>query len=91
MLRAVLMFLLQAFRRLFTLTSVSPRAELQETHSGEEAEGGWTVTAIAIISALVLYIVLALGFYAKVHVWDTLTAQQKDFIVQSMLVDQQVL
>jgi hypothetical protein len=91
MLRVFLMFLLQTFRRLFTTTSVSPRAELQETQASEDSEGRWTGMSIAIISALALYIVMGLGYYSKVHYWDTLTPQQQDFIVHAMLVDQQVI
>ncbi|QKZ05094.1 MULTISPECIES: hypothetical protein [Pseudomonas] len=90
MLRLVLLFLLQMFRRLFSGTSVSPRAELQGTHADED-EGRWTATSIAIICALVIYIIGGLGLYGKTHIWDTLTPAQKDFIVQSMITDQQVL
>ncbi|EIK95429.1 hypothetical protein PMM47T1_16610 [Pseudomonas sp. M47T1] len=90
MLRLVLLFLLQTFRRLFTGNSVSPRAELQGSHADSD-EGRWTASAIMIICALVIYIIGGLGLYGKTHVWDTLTPAQKDFIVQSMITDQQVL
>jgi hypothetical protein len=93
LLRMILMLLAQAFKRVTAQIASFCRgsAVLGQEDRLDGQEEGFSKSAIMIIAALVIYIVGGLGLYAKVHVWDGLTDQQKDFVVQSMIVEQQVL
>lgn len=85
--RIVLFYLFQFVRRILQSFTAAPRAESRY----DEAEVGLSRTGVALVSALVLYIVCGLGYYAKVHCWDTLTEEQKGVVVQAMIVNEQSL
>ena len=93
LLRLVLMLITQAFKRVSAGIASFRRdtAVLTQTDRTVDEAEGFSKSAIMIIAALCLYIAGGLGFYAKAHVWDGLTPQQKDFVIHSMMVDQQVL
>jgi len=40
---------------------------------------------------LSFYILGSLGFYAKVHIWDALSEDQKSMVIESMAANQQML
>jgi len=93
MLRLVLMLLSQAKKRVsagFASLRREDAVIIHNDRADDEVEG-FSKSAVMIIAALVLYIVGSLGYYGKVHVWDGLTPTQKDFVIHSMMVDQQVL
>ncbi|WPO98316.1 hypothetical protein SFA35_16900 [Pseudomonas sp. HR96] len=93
LLRLVLMLLSQAFKRVSAGIASIRRdsAVLTQNDNAVDDTDGFSKSAVMIIAALALYIAGGLGYYAKVHIWDGLTPQQKDFVVHSMMVDQQVL
>ncbi|WP_213881450.1 hypothetical protein [Pseudomonas sp. dw_358] len=93
LLRLVLMLLSQAFKRVSAgIASMRRESDvLAQTDRVDDEAEGFSKSAIMVIAALALYIAGGLGYYAKVHVWDGLTPQQKDFVIHSMMVDQQVL
>ncbi|WP_296252703.1 hypothetical protein [Pseudomonas sp. UBA4194] len=94
MLRLFLLVLFHVYKRCAAgLASIrGERADEGYARYDEAEEGGrWSALTILTITVLSFYILGSLGFYAKVHIWDTLTEDQKAFIVQSMLVDQQML
>jgi hypothetical protein len=58
----------------------------------EESEGSrWTFVSIFAVFTLSLYILAGLGYYAKVHVWDEMSEQQKEVVSQAMVVSSQNL
>jgi uncharacterized membrane-anchored protein len=88
-----MMLLSRAFERVSSSIASFRRGSVvmsQDEGRLDEVEG-FSKSALMIIAALVLYIVGGLGYYAKAHVWDELTPQQKDIVIQSMVVEQQVL
>lgn len=93
LLRLVLMLLSQAFKRVSAgIASMRRESDvLAQSDRIDDQDEGFSKSAIMVIAALALYIAGGLGYYAKAHVWDGLTPQQKDFVIHSMMVDQQVL
>ncbi|WP_426139698.1 hypothetical protein [Pseudomonas sp. DWP3-1-2] len=93
MLRLVVAHLFQWFKRL--ASSAVSRNGRDDNHSQDfsrEDEGGrWTFISIVMVLTLSLYTVAGLGYYAKVHVWDGFTEQQKENITQAMIVSSQSL
>ena len=88
----MLVQLFQWIKRLSTRTSPQNDENYSETFSGEESDvGRWTFLSIAIVFTLSLYVSAGLGYYAKVHVWDGMTEQQKEAVSQAMVVDTQYL
>lgn len=57
----------------------------------EDESGRWTFVSIFAVFTLSLYILSGLGYYAKVHVWDQMTEQQKEVVSQAMVVSSQNL
>jgi hypothetical protein len=88
----MLVQLFQWIKRLSTRTSPQNEENYSETFSGEESDvGRWTFLSLAIVFTLSLYVIAGLGYYAKVHVWDSMTDQQKEAVSQAMVVDTQYL
>jgi len=86
MLRLIVINLLQWFKRLATSSS-QRNAQNSRNFAREDNDGGrWTFVSIVIAFTLSLYVVAGLGFFAKVHMWDTLTVQEKASAVQAMTV-----
>ncbi len=84
MLRPVLTYLYQSFKRL-----ASPSDERRGVL--EEGQPRTSVWAYAVMAALLLYILGGLGYFAKFHVWDEMTAEQQAIMIKSMQVDPQLL
>lgn len=93
LLRLILMLVTHAFKRVSAGIASIRRgsAVMSQDESHLDEVEGFSKSALMIIAALVLYIVGGLGYYAKAHVWDELTPQQKEVVIQSMMVEQQVL
>ena len=93
LLRLILMLVSQAFKRVSAGIASFRRGSIvmSQDQGRLDAVEGFSKSAIMIIAALALYILGGLGYYAKAHVWDELTPQQKDIVIQSMMVEQQVL
>jgi hypothetical protein len=88
----MLVQLFQWIKRLSTGTSPRNDDNYSETFSGEDSElGRWTFLSLAIVFTLSLYVVAGLGYYAKVHVWDGMSDQQKEAVSQAMVVNTQYL
>jgi hypothetical protein len=88
----MLVQLFQWIKRLSTRTAPQNDENYSETFSGEESDvGRWTFLSIFIVFTLSLYVVAGLGYYAKVHVWDGMTEQQKEAVAKAMVVDTQYL
>lgn len=94
MLRLVMLVLFHFYKRfasgLASLRGVRTQ-DSYESFGATPENTRWSALTILTIAVLSFYILGGLGFYAKVHIWDTLTQDQKDFIVQTMLADQQML
>jgi hypothetical protein len=95
MLRLVVVHLFQWFKRLAS-SAVSRNGGndnySRNFSSREENDGGrWTFVSIFIVFTLSIYSLAGLGYYAKVHVWDGFTEQQKENIAQAMIVSSQNL
>lgn len=89
--RLVLFYLLQFVRRVAQRLTAGPRDDAYTTYLDDEREQGTSKTAIALIAGLAFYIVVGLGYYAKVHCWDELTEAQKDVVVQAMIANEKAL
>ncbi|HEX8592662.1 MAG TPA: hypothetical protein VF682_05200 [Pseudomonas sp.] len=92
MLRLVVVHLFQWFKRL--ASSAVSRNSSDDNHSqnfSREDSGRWTFVSLFIVFTLSLYTLAGLGYYAKVHVWDGFTEQQKENIAQAMIVSSQNL
>jgi hypothetical protein len=88
----MLVQLFQWIKRLSTGTAPQNDENYSESFSGEENDTGrWTFVSIFIVFTLSLYVVAGLGYYAKVHVWDGMSEQQKEAIAKAMVVDTQYL
>ncbi|WP_268796771.1 hypothetical protein [Pseudomonas huanghezhanensis] len=88
----MLVQLLQWIKRIATRTAPQNDENYSETFSGEQSDvGRWTFLSIFIAFTLSLYVVAGLGYYAKVHVWDSMTEQQKEAVAKAMVVDTQYL
>lgn len=88
----MLVQLFQWIKRLSTGTAQQNDENYSERFSGEQNDTGrWTFVSVFIVFTLSLYVVAGLGYYAKVHVWDGMTEQQKEAISQAMVVDTQYL
>jgi hypothetical protein len=88
--RIVLLYLFQFARRVLASLTAAPREE-SYTRYEPDAEGRTSKTALALMVGLVLYIVGALGYFAKVHCWDEMTDAQKGVVVQAMIANDQAL
>jgi hypothetical protein len=94
MLRLVVVHLFQWFKRLAS-NAVSRNGSddhYSQNFSREDNDSGrWTFVSLFIVFTLSLYSLAGLGYYAKVHVWDGFTEQQKENIAQAMIVSTQNL
>jgi hypothetical protein len=82
----------QWIKRLSTGTSSQSDENYSQSFSNEDHDvGRWTFMSVFIVLTLSLYIVAGLGYYAKVHVWDGMTDEQKAAVAQAMVVDTQYL
>ncbi|MBD1551681.1 hypothetical protein [Pseudomonas typographi] len=84
--RQVLLYLSHVVKRI--IDSVTPQA--RATRDEEEHEG-FSLASLVMVIGLSLYIAGGLGFYAKTHLWDTLTEQQKGIVMQAMMSNDQML
>lgn len=93
MLRLVVIHLFQWFKRLSTtlLARSSGEARYSRDFNGEDDRGRWTFVSIFIVFTLSLYCLAGLGYYAKVHVWDGFSEEQKQNIAQAMIASSQNL
>jgi len=94
MLRLVLLVLFHWFKRVSaSIASIRPdRVESDYSRFDvSEQDDRWSVWTMLIVWGLVFYILGSLGYYAKVHMWDSLTVEQQSTILLSMTVNQQVL
>jgi hypothetical protein len=57
----------------------------------ENESGRWTFVSLFAVFTLSLYILSGLGYYAKVHMWDEMTDQQKEAVSQAMVASSQNL
>jgi hypothetical protein len=95
MLRLVMIYLFQWFKRL--ASNAVSRNGRDDTYtenfsSREDSDSGrWTFVSLFIVFTLSLYSLAGLGYYAKVHVWDSFTEEQKANIAQAMIVSSQNL
>ena len=95
MLRLLLLVLLHFVKRLSAGLTLFRGDRVEQGYSrnfqAEEEQGRWSALTILVVCCLVFYILGGLGLYAKTQIWDALTSEQKDFIIRSMLIDQQML
>lgn len=94
MLRLVLLLLSYCYKRATTSLASMRDQRIGDGYSRyeENEEGGrWSLLTLLTIAVLSLYILGSLGFYAKVHVWDTLSEAQKSMVIESMAANQQML
>ncbi|MFF7706729.1 hypothetical protein [Pseudomonas sp. NPDC007930] len=82
--RQVLLYLSHFFKRI--MESITPQAR-----GYDEEQEGFSLASWVMIVGLALYIAGGLGFYAKTHLWDQLTEQQKGIVVQAMMTNDQML
>lgn len=84
--------LFQWIKRLSTGTSTENDENYTQSFSDEERDvGRWTFMSVFIVFTLSLYVVAGLGYYAKVHMWDTMSDAQKEAMAKAMVVDTQYL
>ncbi|SEQ30107.1 hypothetical protein SAMN03159444_01455 [Pseudomonas sp. NFACC02] len=84
--------LFQWIKRLSTGTTAESEESYSQSFSDEERDvGRWTFMSVFIVFTLSLYIVAGLGYYAKVHVWDSMSEAQKEAVAKAMVVDTQYL
>lgn len=94
MLRLLLLLLSYCYKRVTTSLASMRDQRIDNGYSTFEEvdEGGrcsWlTLLTIAVLS---FYILGSLGFYAKVHIWDALSEDQKSMVIESMAANQQML
>lgn len=81
--RQVLLYLSHFFKRV--IDSITPQAR------DEDEQEGFSLVALFMIIGLSIYIAGGLGYFAKAHLWDSLTEQQKGVVVQAMMTNDQML
>jgi hypothetical protein len=82
----------QWIKRLSTGTSSQSDENYSQSFSDDDQDvGRWTFMSLFIVFTLSLYVIAGLGYYAKVHVWDGMTEEQKAAVAQAMVVDTQYL
>jgi hypothetical protein len=82
----------QWIKRLSTGTSTDNDENYTQSFSNDDHDvGRWTFMSVFIVFTLSLYIIAGLGYYAKVHVWDGMSDEQKAAVSQAMVVDTQYL
>jgi hypothetical protein len=82
----------QWIKRLSTGTSTDNDENYTQSFSDDDHDvGRWTFMSVFIVFTLSLYIIAGLGYYAKVHVWDGMSDEQKAAVSQAMVVDTQYL
>ncbi|WNW10537.1 hypothetical protein RRX38_05005 [Pseudomonas sp. DTU_2021_1001937_2_SI_NGA_ILE_001] len=57
----------------------------------QEREASWSLSSILLVVALSAYCLGGLGYYAKTHIWDTMSEAQKEQMAQAMIVSAQNL
>ncbi|PVZ20139.1 MULTISPECIES: hypothetical protein [unclassified Pseudomonas] len=82
--RQVLMYLSHAVKRIVEGFTPQARDDAHETQRT-------SLASVLMIVGLSLYIAGGLGYYAKAHLWDVLTEQQKAIVVQAMMTNDQML
>ncbi len=82
----------QWIKRLSTSTPAKDDEGYPQSFSDEERDvGRWTFMSVFIVFTLSLYIVAGLGYYAKVHVWDSMSEAQKEAVASAMAASTQSL
>ena len=94
MLRYVVIHLFQWLKRFSSVQDPRHHADLKYSRDftrEEQRANSWSLTTIVLVSALVCYSLGGLGYYAKTHIWDTMTDAQKEQMAQAMIASSQNL